>query len=50
MINHGDSLVLQEAEKIAKAPDFLYCKELLDNTGIVTVPVSGFRQVMLLFR
>ena len=36
---------MQEAEKIGKAPDFLYCKELLENTGIVTVPGSGFRQV-----
>ena len=39
------SISVQEAEKIGKAPDFLYCKELLDNTGIVTVPGSGFRQV-----
>lgn len=38
---------VQEAEKIGKAPDFLYCKELLDNTGIVTVPGSGFRQVFI---
>ena len=40
-------VVVQEAEKIGKAPDFLYCKELLENTGIVTVPGSGFRQVAL---
>lgn len=26
------------------APDFLYCEELLEATGIVTVPGSGFRQ------
>ena len=25
-------------------PDFLYCQELLDRTGIVTVPGSGFGQ------
>jgi aspartate/methionine/tyrosine aminotransferase len=25
-------------------PDFLYCQELLDQTGIVTVPGSGFGQ------
>ena len=37
-------LWLQEAEKMGKAPDFVYCKELLENTGIVTVPGSGFRQ------
>lgn len=28
-----------------KQPDFLYCMELLDQTGIVTVPGSGFGQV-----
>ena len=34
---------------MGKAPDFLYCKELLENTGIVTVPGSGFRQVLSCF-
>lgn len=28
-----------------KQPDFVYCMELLDKTGIVTVPGSGFGQV-----
>lgn len=28
-----------------KQADFLYCMELLDHTGIVTVPGSGFGQV-----
>lgn len=28
-----------------KQPDFVYCMELLDQTGIVTVPGSGFGQV-----
>lgn len=28
-----------------KQPDFVYCMELLDQTGIVTVPGSGFWQV-----
>lgn len=27
-----------EAERQGKSPDFVYCMELLDNTGIVTVP------------
>lgn len=26
------------------APDFLYCRELLEATGIVAVPGSGFKQ------
>ncbi|PSC68925.1 alanine aminotransferase 2 [Micractinium conductrix] len=33
-----------EAAKEGKQPDFLYCMELLDQTGIVTVPGSGFGQ------
>lgn len=28
-----------------RQPDFLYCMELLERTGIVTVPGSGFGQV-----
>ncbi|GAB4822530.1 hypothetical protein N2152v2_009576 [Parachlorella kessleri] len=35
---------LEEAKKQGKPADFLYCVELLDKTGIVTVPGSGFRQ------
>lgn len=35
----------QEADKIGKAPDFFYCKSLLEETGVVTVPGSGFQQV-----
>lgn len=43
------SVVLTEsAIKAAKdqgiAPDALYCKEVLEETGIVVVPGSGFRQ------
>lgn len=30
---------------MGKAPDFFYCKQLLEETGIVTVPGSGFKQV-----
>jgi aspartate/methionine/tyrosine aminotransferase len=32
------------AREAKVAPDFLYCKELLDATGIVAVPGSGFKQ------
>ena len=37
--------VLQEAKKAGKAPDFFYCKSLLEETGVITVPGSGFKQV-----
>jgi aspartate/methionine/tyrosine aminotransferase len=33
-----------EAEKQGKEADFVYCMKLLDKTGIVTVPGSGFQQ------
>mmetsp|Transcript_20448 Transcript_20448/g.28531 ORF Transcript_20448/g.28531 Transcript_20448/m.28531 type:complete len:513 (+) Transcript_20448:273-1811(+) len=32
------------AKKAGKAPDVFYCLELLDNTGILVVPGSGFGQ------
>jgi alanine transaminase len=35
---------IEEANKQGKAPDLMYCLELLDNTGIVCVPGSGFGQ------
>lgn len=35
---------IQAAEEEQKRPDFVYCMELLDKTGIVTVPGSGFGQ------
>lgn len=34
----------EEAKKQGVAPDFYYCMRLLEATGIVTVPGSGFRQ------
>ena len=37
----------QAAKEAGKAPDFFYCKQLLEETGIVTVPGSGFKQVRL---
>ena len=36
---------MQEAAKIGKSPDFFYCKSLLEETGVTTVPGSGFKQV-----
>lgn len=36
---------VQAAKKVGKSPDFLYCRELLESKGIVTVPGSGFKQV-----
>ena len=36
---------VKDAEKAGKAPDAMYCLELLDATGIVVVPGSGFGQV-----
>ncbi len=36
---------MQAAESSGKPVDFFYCKELLEATGIVTVPGSGFKQV-----
>ena len=35
---------IDEAHARGKEPDFEYCMELLDKTGIVTVPGSGFWQ------
>ncbi|KXZ46718.1 hypothetical protein GPECTOR_41g683 [Gonium pectorale] len=35
---------VQAAKKIGKQPDWLYCRELLEATGIVVVPGSGFGQ------
>jgi aspartate/methionine/tyrosine aminotransferase len=34
----------EAAASQGKQPDFLYCMDLLDATGIVTVPGSGFGQ------
>merc|ERR1712194_589343 len=35
---------IEAASSKGQAPDFLYCWELLENTGIVVVPGSGFNQ------
>ncbi|CCF56570.1 hypothetical protein KAFR_0B02730 [Kazachstania africana CBS 2517] len=36
---------IQEAQRLELSPDEFYCKELLEHTGICTVPGSGFGQV-----
>lgn len=36
---------MEAANKLKVAPDAFYCSELLENTGIVVVPGSGFGQV-----
>eukprot|EP00878_Enallax_costatus_P033859 GHUV01037435.1.p1 GENE.GHUV01037435.1~~GHUV01037435.1.p1 ORF type:complete len:496 (+),score=103.97 GHUV01037435.1:60-1547(+) len=35
---------VEAADKLGKPADWLYCSELLDQTGIVVVPGSGFGQ------
>lgn len=35
---------IEEAEATGVAPDALYCNQLLDATGVVVVPGSGFGQ------
>lgn len=35
---------MEEAKKLGTAADQLYCLRLVENTGIVVVPGSGFGQ------
>ena len=35
---------IQTAENMRVSPDYLYCLDLLNETGIMTIPGSGFRQ------
>ncbi|CAJ1401677.1 unnamed protein product, partial [Effrenium voratum] len=35
---------LQEARSAGKAPDMLYCIKMLEATGVIVVPGSGFGQ------
>lgn len=41
---HIPPKAIEEAKRQGKEPDVLYCLELLEATGIVTVPGSGFGQ------
>jgi len=36
---------LAMAESMQVAPDFMYCMDMLNETGIMTVPGSGFGQI-----
>lgn len=35
---------VEAAKKAGKSPDTFYCLKLLENTGVVVVPGSGFGQ------
>jgi alanine transaminase len=35
---------MKRAENLKIAPDFMYCMDMLKETGIMTVPGSGFGQ------
>lgn len=35
---------IAQAKKLGKAPDVMYCLELLEETGLSCVPGSGFQQ------
>ena len=39
---HFSQRFLDEAKSQGKAPDFIYCLEMVNKTGIMTVPGSGF--------
>jgi alanine transaminase len=41
---HLSAKAIAAAKARGVEPDFLYCEELLDETGICTVPGSGFGQ------
>ena len=42
---HLSDNAIKAAKKLGVAPDFFYCKQLVDETGIMTVPGSGFGQM-----
>jgi alanine transaminase len=41
---HLPQKAVEAAKQEGKSPDFLYCRALLQEKGIVTVPGSGFKQ------
>jgi alanine transaminase len=45
---HLPQKAIKAAEALKTAPDAFYCHRLLDATGIVVVPGSGFRQVSVI--
>lgn len=45
---HLPQKAIKAAEAAKTAPDAYYARRLLDATGIVVVPGSGFRQVSII--
>jgi len=41
---HFSDKFIREAKEQGKEPDFLYCMDMVNETGIMTVPGSGFGQ------
>lgn len=41
---HFSDKALNSAKNLRVSPDFLYCNEMVNDTGIMTVPGSGFGQ------
>lgn len=41
---HFSQKFINQAKQQGKQPDFLYCMEMVEKTGIMTVPGSGFGQ------
>jgi len=41
---HFSQKFIDRAKAQGKTPDFLYCMEMVNKTGIMTVPGSGFGQ------
>jgi alanine transaminase len=41
---HFSEKFIAEAKKQGKEPDFIYCMDMVNQTGIMTVPGSGFKQ------
>ena len=39
---HFSQKFIDDAKKQGKSPDFIYCMNMVDKTGIMTVPGSGF--------
>jgi alanine transaminase len=41
---HFSEKFINEAKAQGKEPDFLYCMDMVNETGIITIPGSGFKQ------
>jgi len=41
---HFSQKFIDEAEKQGKSPDFMYCMDMVNETGIMTIPGSCFLQ------